>query len=97
MTNFVRVKDKATGHEYSVRHPNPAKVEVLDTPAVDRNGRPLPAKPKTSVTEQVAAKRKPRKPRKRAAAKKPQTSVATSATANTNGAEPTATPKEGSK
>ena len=97
MSEFQRVKDKATGHEYSVRHPDLAKVKVLDEPAIDRNGHPLPAKPKMSVTEQVAAKRKPRKPRKRAAAKKPQTSVATSATANTNGAEPTATPKEGSK
>ena len=56
MSEFVRVKDKATGHEYSARRPDLDKVEVLDKPAVDRNGRPLPPKYKTSVTNQAAAK-----------------------------------------
>ncbi|GAA1436304.1 hypothetical protein GCM10009616_35760 [Microlunatus lacustris] len=44
MTNWTRVKDKETGHESStavVRDHH----EVLDKPAVDRNGDPLPAKP----------------------------------------------------
>lgn len=45
MSDFVRVKDKTTGHEFSVRHPNLARVEVLDEPAVDNEGRSLPAKP----------------------------------------------------
>jgi hypothetical protein len=46
MYDFQRVKDKTTGHEYSARVPNLDKVEILaDEPAVDLNGRPLPAKP----------------------------------------------------
>jgi hypothetical protein len=34
--DFQRVKDKTTGHRFSVRHPNLDKVEVIDEPAVDR-------------------------------------------------------------
>lgn len=49
MPEFVRVKDKTTGHEFSVRVPNPAKVDVIDKPAVDLNSKPLPAKPKVAV------------------------------------------------
>ena len=49
MSDFQRVKDKATGHEYSARRPNPEKVTVLDKDAVDLNGRPLPAKPNVSA------------------------------------------------
>lgn len=42
---FTRVKDKKTGHEFSVLHVNPDKHEVLkDKDAEDRFGRPLPAK-----------------------------------------------------
>lgn len=46
MSSFKRVKDKATGHEYTTRRPDPKKVDVLPgKPAVDVNGRPLPGKP----------------------------------------------------
>ena len=58
MSDFVGVKDKTTGHEFSVRHPNLAKVTVIDERAVDVNGRPLPATPKAPVPEPVAAKKK---------------------------------------
>lgn len=58
MSEFVRVKDKTTGHEYSVRRPDPKRVDVLDKPAVDRNGKPLPAKPKTTVAAVASAKKK---------------------------------------
>ena len=42
---FQRVKDKTTGHKFSVRHPNLSKVDVIDEPAVDREGKPLLAEP----------------------------------------------------
>lgn len=57
MSDFVRVKDKTTGHEFTVRHPDLSKVAVIDKPAVDRNGRPLEAKPKTSVAAKAAEKK----------------------------------------
>lgn len=45
LPEFVRVRDKRTGHQYSTRFPHPEHHEVLDQPAVDANGRSLPAKP----------------------------------------------------
>ncbi len=57
MTDFLRVKDNETGHEFSARRPNPAKVTVLDKPAVDADGRPLPAKHNVSAT--LRGKKKP--------------------------------------
>ena len=60
MPEFVRVKDKATGHKFSTRNPNSEKIDVLeDEPAVDRNGRPLAAetsKPKSSGAKKASAK-----------------------------------------
>lgn len=58
MFDFVRVKDKATGEELSVRRPNLSKFDVLDKPAVDRFGRRLPNKPKTSVSAKPAEQKK---------------------------------------
>lgn len=55
MTEFFRVKHPLFG-EYSVRCPNPHDVEIIDKPAVDSDGRPLPAKPKTTVADMAAAK-----------------------------------------
>lgn len=43
MTEWFRVKDKDTGHEYTTAFPLSSH-EVLDKEAVDRNGNPLPAK-----------------------------------------------------
>lgn len=59
MSEFQRVKSKATGHEYTARRPNPDKVDVLDKRAVDAAGRPLRAKPKTSVAAKAKAKNTP--------------------------------------
>lgn len=56
MADFQRVRDKNTGHEYSVRHVTDDH-EVIDKRAVDHNGRPLPAKTKTSVAKKAAAKK----------------------------------------
>lgn len=56
MSDFVRVKHPLFG-EYSAKRPNPAEVEILDEPAVDRNGRPLPPNPKTSAAKEAAAKK----------------------------------------
>lgn len=45
---FVRVKDKDTGHEFSVvksaYDADPAPYEVIDKPAVECDGTPLPPK-----------------------------------------------------
>lgn len=57
MSDFVRVRDKATGEELSVRRPNPDKFEVLDKPAIDKYGRRLPNKPRTSVAAKAAEKK----------------------------------------
>lgn len=54
MAEFVRVKDKETGHEYTTARVLD-KHEVLDKRAVDVNGRALPAKPKTSVAKKASA------------------------------------------
>lgn len=54
MSQFQRVKDKETGEELSVRRPNPKRFDLLDKPAVDRYGRRLPNKPKTSVAAKAA-------------------------------------------
>lgn len=44
---FVRVKDKVTGHEYSVRTSavDNDRHDVIDKPAFDESFDPLPAKP----------------------------------------------------
>lgn len=52
---FVRVKDPIFGH-FSTRKPGVWKdAEVTDDPAVDVNGKPLPAKPRVSVAKKAAA------------------------------------------
>lgn len=58
MSEFVRVKHPIFG-EYSARRPNLNEVEVIDKPAVDSNGRPLPAKPKVSVASKAKGKQNP--------------------------------------
>jgi len=42
--SWTRVKDKATGHEYSVQVVNEEAHTVIDKPAADDFDRPLPAK-----------------------------------------------------
>ena len=98
MSDFVRVKDRVTGHEFSVRHPNLAKVTVIDAPADDANGDPRPAGPNTSVVKTAKPKKRAAKPRKRAAAK-PKTTVAEPVAAkqkSASGSEPAKNPEEGS-
>ena len=57
MADFVRVKDKETGHEFSLaaRSVNADLHDVLDKPAVDANGRPLPAKPHINLPKAAVA------------------------------------------
>ena len=56
MPEYVRVKDKSTGHEFSM----PAgtfdedAVTVLKKDAVDPGGAPLPTKHKTTVADAAA-------------------------------------------
>lgn len=49
MPEYVRVKDKSTGHVYTVlareAETGPDAYEVLDAPAVNANGDPLPPDP----------------------------------------------------
>lgn len=54
MADWVRVKDKDTKHEYSVKVVTDAH-EKLNKPAVDRNGKPLPAKPHVIVSARKSA------------------------------------------
>ena len=59
MPDFVRIKDKGTGHESTVSRARADRlgdaVEVLDAPAVDAVGRPLPGKPASKA--KAAAKK----------------------------------------
>lgn len=50
---FVRVKHPIFGH-FSTRKPEVWGGDVTDDPAVDGNGKPLPAKPKVSVSAKRA-------------------------------------------
>ena len=55
MPDFVRIRDKGTGHESTVSRARADRlgdaVEVLDSSAVDALGRPLPAKPASKPTK----------------------------------------------
>lgn len=42
---FVRVRDSRTGHQYTTARVDVEHHKVLDKPAVDRSGKPLPPKP----------------------------------------------------
>jgi len=57
-TEFVRVKDPGTGHEVTVprRVAEAEKLTVLDKPALDSNGRPLPGKPHVELAKAPAPK-----------------------------------------
>lgn len=60
MTDYVRVRDKETGHHYSVpRSRFEAKRELfqeLKQPATDGGGSPLPPKYKTTVSAEAGKK-----------------------------------------
>jgi hypothetical protein len=61
---WVRVKDKITGHEYSWLEPAEGKslpddMEVLDKPATNRFGVPLPPKPNRPLSSLVSNEGKP--------------------------------------
>lgn len=51
---WTRVRDKRTGHHYSTAVVDPEHHQVLKQDAVDRNGRPLPAKPNVSASRSSA-------------------------------------------
>lgn len=55
MPNWTRVRDKETGHHYSVAVVDSERHEVLKQDATDRHGRPLPAKLKTTVDQAAAS------------------------------------------
>jgi hypothetical protein len=59
MREYVRVKDKSTGHHYSVlaqeAENNPDAYQVLKQPAVNELGDPLPGEIPSETTGQSAA------------------------------------------
>ena len=59
MAQFIRVKDKQTGHEFSIleRLFNGDAQTKLDRPALAPDGTPAPVKFKTSVAKKAAAKK----------------------------------------
>ena len=72
MPEFVRVKDNKTRHEFTIDAINVAdSLKVIDKLAVDRNGRPLPAKPSVPVISSTSAPKRKRRAAKKTVAKKP--------------------------
>lgn len=63
MPEFVRVKDKETGHHYSVSRErfdrSPDLWQELKQPATDSAGDPLPPKYKTTVSAEAGKKAGP--------------------------------------
>lgn len=53
MSDPVRVRDNATGHEYSTYSPSDGETR-LDEPAVDMRGELIPAKPSTRPAQPPA-------------------------------------------
>ena len=60
MSDYVRVKSKATKHEFSVPQAsydaNPDAYTVLKRPATNSAGQPLPMKPYTTVSNEAGKK-----------------------------------------
>lgn len=60
MPEYLRVRDKETGHHYSVTREsfdaNPDAWQELKQPATDSAGDPLPAKHKTTVADSATDK-----------------------------------------
>jgi len=95
---YVRVKDRKNGNEFTTSQSwaeaNKDAAEVIDKPAVNGSGDPLPAKPKL----------RPRPPAKKATAKKAAAKRTTkkatakeAASNNPNGGVSASNPEEGSK
>lgn len=59
--DFIRVEDKATGHQFSIREDqfDPDAVKKVDRPAVDVGGDVIPPKHKTTVKKAAADKPDP--------------------------------------
>lgn len=51
---WTRVRDKETGHHYSVTYVDPERHQVLKQPATDEFGRPLPYKPRVEKARGAA-------------------------------------------
>lgn len=70
---YVRVKDRDTGHEYSVRTElvNDEAHEVLNKPALGNDGLPAPVKYRTSIEEAPAKTGRPHDSSRTAAPTKP--------------------------
>ena len=77
MPEFVRVKDKASRHEFTIDKINVVDgLEIIDKPAVDPRGNPLPAKPSVPVKSSAPAPKRKRRAAKKTAAKKPVSKLA---------------------
>lgn len=58
MPEFTRVRDKDTGHEYSVVNVDPDAHEVIDGDAANADGVPLP--PTYTTSKKAASKETPK-------------------------------------
>lgn len=98
---YVRVKDKKSGHEWTTSKTwaksNAAAVDVIDKPAVNASGDPLPPKEKRQTARAAAAPAKKAAPRKRAAKKTSARKRAASTNTTTTGGASASKPEEGSK
>lgn len=58
MADYVRIKDNGTGHEFSMHAGtfDEKGVTILDKPATDPGGEPLPVKYKTTVNQAAESK-----------------------------------------
>jgi hypothetical protein len=54
MTEWIRVKDKSTKHEYTVAVVDPDAHDILKKDATSPDGTPLPAKPHTTAGSRAA-------------------------------------------
>jgi hypothetical protein len=52
---WIRVRDKETGHHYSVSVVDPDIHQELKQPALDANGSPLPPKPRVESARSTTA------------------------------------------
>ena len=72
MAEYLRVRDKQTRHEYTIRaeHFNDAAHERIDKPALDHHGEPAPMKPRTPLGK-AAGGRQGRRPQENDATPEP--------------------------
>lgn len=89
MSDYLRVRDKDTGHEYTIRaeHLNAEAHEVLDKPALDNHGEPAAMKPRQPLGKRARGRRTAKKaaPKKAASSGTKNPAPATASEQEDNG------------